>query len=141
MHQLPGPLEIEYDGDRKGEPPRLDTLLDIFHSCSKEFSPIYIFFDGLDECTDEQREDMLELIIKFCKSESVIRVFLTSQPQFTHVVDELSKTLKTAAYDKLEITANKGDLEQYVILKLKRSGQLQLKEYVLKDIMDGNEGM
>jgi hypothetical protein len=140
-HQLSEALKTMYKNDQCGTPPRTESLRDLLCSYSKEFNSVYVFLDGLDECTDEQRKEIMKLILTLCDSDAVMRVMLTSQPHFEHDIDKLGEELEKATYLKLEIAANERDLERYVTLKLKENGQLHLKDALLKSLMDGNDGM
>ena len=79
-------------------------------SCSQQFSLVFVFLDGLDECTDAQQNDVIGLIRQL--RDSGIRVFLTSRPDTVHRVKKLQP------FELLPITADDKDIGIYLNLKL-----------------------
>ena len=69
---LPSILEKMYDD---GIRPNYSTIVDLIHSCSNRFNPVYIFLDGLDESKDK---GLTESFISDLHS-PLIRLFLTAR--------------------------------------------------------------
>lgn len=78
--KLPQEVENLYFNSR-GQPPKLSVLLETFRSIIIQASePIYILIDGLDEFPD--RHDLLDIIQDLNKDTSLIRVLLSSRPEY-----------------------------------------------------------
>ncbi|CAI6281679.1 unnamed protein product [Periconia digitata] len=87
LHQLVGsktelPQEIQdlYHSSR-GQLPKLAMLLDVFQKIiEKGGEPVYILIDGLDEFPDRQK--LLSIVRDFEKATPLIRVLLSSRPEY-----------------------------------------------------------
>jgi hypothetical protein len=50
---LPPALVKLYDQTKRGKRFDVSALEDVIISCSREFHPVFVFLDGLDECPEE----------------------------------------------------------------------------------------
>jgi len=123
-----------YDEENRGNPRNDSEILDLLVSCSSEFTPTYVFLDGLDECTTDQQHAIIELIIKFSSLESPMKVFLTSQPQLIHLVAQVEPKVCQ------EISASASDLKIYILQKLANSYP-DLEEVICKVMLEDADGM
>ena len=87
-------------------PLELSEILEDINSCFNEFSSVFVFLDGLDECSNDQQNEIIEFIQKL--RSSTIRLFLTSQPHLDTQVLELENV------DPLNISARDEDIKLYV---------------------------
>lgn len=129
---LPTPLAKMYLDSKGGFPPKQSAVLDLMFSCATKFTTVYIFFDGLDECTDDQHDEILVLIGRLCAT--TIRIFLTSQPQLMPRVAEIGE------YVSREIIASEEDLESYIKQRFEVA-KTEIKEPLLQELVSGAEGM
>jgi hypothetical protein len=132
LKTLPDDLYHMYDEDKRGNPPNDSAVMDLLISCVDEFTSIYVFLDGLDECTDKQQVDIIEIVRRLCNSGA--RVLLTSQPQLQHLVEEIKPAVWRA------IMASEEDLRTYIDQRLV-GRYSNLKEPLLKSVMVGADGM
>src|ERR1700737_4150948 len=58
---LPETLEkiIQLRDRVSGETPDYDTVLELIASCSNQFTSVFVFFDGLDECGEKHKKPIL----------------------------------------------------------------------------------
>lgn len=110
VRPLPMELQEFYDNHQGPRPPRYESLVKCFCLCANQLSA-FVFFDAFDECTKDQRKDMSKLIKQLV--DSGVRVFLTSQPQFTPSIDELG------IHATHRIEAKTDDLVSYISQELK----------------------
>ena len=104
----------------KRTPLKYEDFLDALISCALELSA-FVFFDALDECSDEKLEDVIELLKRLVKSG--VRVLLTSQPHRTPRVTEIGHP-----FARCQIMAHKDDLETYISEELQTFRPKFLKE-------------
>jgi hypothetical protein len=105
------------------------AIVELIIQHSKE---VFVVFDGLDECTGDQQIEIINLIRQFCNA-----VFLTSQPQISHLVKNLQPC------HLLEIEANDDDVRNFIDqrLDLEKSIKPELKDDLRTNLMVGAEGM
>jgi hypothetical protein len=100
-----------YSKAKSGNRLNEDTaILELIRSCSNDFSSVFVFLDGLDECKDKHQSKIVNLIGELCSS--IMRFCLTSQPQLNARVKELNNVVR------LEISANETDIKMYVRKRL-----------------------
>ena len=104
---LPIALEIFYIDSKSGLAPKSAPIIDLFVLSCSNFDSVFVFFDGLDECTNDMQTKILNLIRRFAESD--VRIFLTSQPQLEDLVKGSITNLNS-----VEIIASKGDLRNYL---------------------------
>jgi len=118
---LPSKVQEFYKERSESSPPKYEELVDLLCSCAID-SSAFVFFDAFDEATTEQRKATSDLIRRLVNCD--VRVFLTSQPQFTPRVQEISE------FRELKVVANAGDLETYIAHELRPEWpQLPEEEY------------
>jgi hypothetical protein len=103
---IPPLLHKMFDDDKHGKPPKFDDIVTLMISYFQCYTSIFVFFDALDESTEEQKEKVLELIERLCNAG--MRVFLTSQPHLKSRVEELGPLVG------YEIRAQEDDLNAFV---------------------------
>ena len=103
---IPPLLHKMFDDDKHGKPPKFDDIVTLMISYLQCYTSIFVFFDALDESTEEQKEKALELIERLC--DAGMRVFLTSQPHLKSRVEELGPLVR------YEIRAQEDDLNAFV---------------------------
>lgn len=92
ISDLPAEIEDLYE-EKRQERPTLDELLAVFLKISKIFVQVFVVFDALDECDqDDQRHDLLPLFHLMGKSG--INVFLTSRKHPEDIQESLVSILK-----------------------------------------------
>lgn len=132
---LPVKLDKIYDEWNMGFPPNSTIIAELIVTCAEQFSLVFVFLDGLDECTDAQQDEIISLIQQL--RESGIRVFLTSRP----VVDYRVKKLQP--FELLPIAADEKDIGIYLNLKLdvEPSLQVELKQAIKDNLTRKADGM
>lgn len=132
---LPAKLDKMYDESKGGFLPNKSIISEILVSCASQFSSVFVFFDGLDECTDAQQNNVVSLIRQF--RDSGIRIFLTSRPGTEYRVKKLQP------YELLPITADEKDIRMYLNLKLDVEPSLrsELKQVIKENLIQGADGM
>jgi len=131
-------LEKLYIEAKTGMPPKQLTVIDLFISSCNYFNATFVFLDGLDECTSDTQNKIINLIRRFC--ESGVRVFLTSQPQLIPLVMTLKVSLGT--FESTEIIADKDDLKTYIQQRFDLArNKAGLDETLLNKLVAGAEGM
>ena len=103
---IPPLLHKMFDDDNHGKPPRFDDIVTLMISYFQCYTSIFVFFDALDESTEDQKEKVLELIERL--RDAGMRVFLTSQPHLKSRVKELGPLVR------YEIRAQEDDLNAFV---------------------------
>ena len=129
---LPAQLLILYQDSKAGFPPKPSALLDLIATCVAQFSSCHVLFDGLDECTDSQQDEIISLIRQLRITS--MRIFLTSQPQLSPRIAELGE------HSTCEIIASEGDLENYIKQRFEVA-KTEIKDPLLKELVSGAEGM
>jgi hypothetical protein len=123
-----------YEKCKGGEAPEYPTILQLIGSCAKEFFSTFLFLDGLDECKDEQQNQIINLIrqLRIC-----MRVFLTSQPQLSACVNELGDVVHK------RINASDKDIEIYLRKTLAAQHNLDQadEEEIRECLKSGADGM
>ena len=132
---LPAKLDKMYDEAKTGFPPNHKVIAELIVSCSQQFSLVFVFLDGLDECTNSQQDDVIGLIRQL--RDSGIRVFLTSRPDTEYRVKKLQP------FELLPITADDKDIGIYLNLKLdvEPSLKTELKQAIKENLIRQTDGM
>lgn len=125
-----------YQNHKCDLPCKLSTFVDLIHSYCNDFASIYVFLDGLDECTSDQQSTIIDFIIQLRRSAKV-RLFLTAQPHLNTLV------ARVGIFSYCQIVAQSEDLRTYVLQALQRGGvdDTALKEILMKDLIVEAQGM
>ena len=132
-------LQQMLDAKEAGNPPKFNDIVNLIISFLKYYASIFVFFDALDESTEEQKDKMLDLIKRLC--DSGMRVFLTSQ---THLKSRVERLCTIRTY---EIKAQKNDLEMFIGEELRNKFDnhfphfaVEDKEKIRKSLIDNADG-
>lgn len=122
-----------------------DELVAILFAVIEQFSKVYIFIDGLDECGKEDRNTISSTVKQLAGSDSsIVKIVVTSQE-----TAEISKFLGGFPYIQISEENNSSDIVSFIeetVTAHMRSGVLAVNDFSLKtDIMsaliDGAQGM
>jgi len=149
---LPPSLVKMFDNNEAGNPPKFNDIVELIISCLQYYTSIFVFFDALDEATEDQKSKMLDLMKRLCRNG--IRVFLTSQPHLNLRVqeelgqEELGQEKLGAVLSGYEIRAQENDLDVFIREELKKRFDkdfphfpVEHKEKIRKSLVDGADGM
>lgn len=114
----------------------------MIHSQASQFRKIYLIIDGLDECSDQTRLDLLNLANELLESHQCTRLIVSSRP-----VDGVGANLNNAV--KLNMKANPEDIGLYIDECIKRMAGLQkvtkrfpeLAREIKSELMEKASGM
>lgn len=95
--------------------PSLSDLLTALSKACKLYTRVYIVPDALDECSDETRWELME---KLREIEPQIHLLVTSRHR-----DSIEEEARN--FERLEIKANKADLEQFVDHNIRKNKNLK----------------
>lgn len=111
---LPSTLRNMWERNRAfGTSPTTDDLSTALSEISRLFERVYIVVDALDECSDEIRWALVEKL-----QEIEVQLLMTSR--FLESID-----YELQGFERLEIKANKADLELFVDQHLRKNKNLQ----------------
>lgn len=120
-----------------GRSPEIPDLLSAIESISGKPLSKYIVFDGLDECSDDERETFFEEVLP--QLTKLFRIFVTArfdpkEPSFPSV---LCKSLT------LEIEARSADVDKMLTerLKVSKLDNRTLEERIKREIKNATGGM
>ena len=132
---LPAKLDKLYEEAKSGFPLNNTIIAELIVSCSQQFSLVFVFLDGLDECTDVQQDEVIGLIRQL--RDSGIRIFLTSRPDTEYRVKKLQP------FELLPITADEKDIGIYMNLKLdvENNLKMELKQAIKENLTRSADGM
>jgi hypothetical protein len=138
LNHLEPNLEKTYDKLTHGcQKPEFHRLIELLMSCGKEFHLSYIILDALDECSESQRPEILELIRQLSAHESLFKILATSRhhPKNVQVLFESAPTV--------EITAQEPDIKNYLEAKLKLEDTMtpELKDIIMSKLVSNAQGM
>jgi hypothetical protein len=129
-----------FQENQDGRPPKLEDLIAVMISYFQFYTSIFVFFDALDESTEEQKEMTLELIGKLC--DAGMRVFLTSRP---HLESDVRRFVSIVPY---EIRAQDVDLDLFIRAELDQEHDerfpgllVEDKEQLRATLIDNADGM
>jgi hypothetical protein len=110
----------------------LSTLIDLFVNCAKELPRLSVILDAFDECTLGMREKIISILQHF--HESTVRVFITTQ---SWLLEDL-KAGPLEGIPTLLISADKGDVEEYIAANLPKKGiNATLRKEIISKISSG----
>jgi hypothetical protein len=111
-HDIPPALERLYESSiQHNTQLELRTLDSHLTSCFQE-SPVYAVFDAMDECSDDYQEEMVSFFSKL--QNSGCRLLISTRPHLLALRNQLDVCA-------IDITANAGDLREYIIKRLKKA--------------------
>ena len=87
-----------------------DNLLETF-ICGSE--PVYIVLDGLDECDEIEREQLLRTILGLCKNCSNLHVLVASRKEV-----DIRRALETNCETLIVEEKNRSDIKRFVTKKI-----------------------
>lgn len=89
----------------------LKDIEKLLQSIAAEFKTLYIVIDGLDECTQSERHDLLESLHSVMKVRSNIKLFLAGRDSVSREVQIKFSTLKQILMD---CSSAQSDIATYV---------------------------
>ncbi|KAH0522614.1 hypothetical protein TsFJ059_006437 [Trichoderma semiorbis] len=119
--------------------PSSDERLSLIKILSQLFDKTYVFVDALDECPEENRDELLNLLKEL---EPHIRLFTTSRPNI-----DISSIFDTLSEIKIE--AHESDIRAYLKHRIKKTSKLrrfttrdsQLEEDIIRCLLEKSNGM
>ncbi|KAI8937256.1 hypothetical protein NX059_006465 [Plenodomus lindquistii] len=131
--------------------PSLVGTLDSFKSCVEDLSQVYVVFDALDECPEEEREEVLKFITKAVTAQVAchVKVFVTSRKEMDIAKAFENKKVPTIPIQTESVTA---DIETFVRSQVEKlligeHGKTlyvtdgRLKETIIQTLAQRAEGM
>lgn len=140
---LPAELERLYDTlQPQNKRPGFAELYTALLKTSKAFNRVFLVFDALDECNqDNQRRELLPLFHQLATHGTGINVFVTSRPH----PEDIQTSLHGAA--KIELSAKAEDISIYIQERIEenpRSKRLvgqACKGRIISELVDCAKGM
>jgi len=134
---MPPNLEAAYDRwIAKGIHPTRDLFIDLFITCAKEFSDVYVFLDAYDECVKSERKSLIQFLQQLSQMGNVC-TFITTR---THTLDDLTSLLENNK--TLKIKATPEDVETYISEKLESEKlKKEIKTKIVNSIRHAAAGM
>jgi hypothetical protein len=130
-------LERTYDDlTHRCQKPEFQTLVELL-TCNKEFQSSYVILDALDECSESQLPEILELIRQLSAPESSFKVLATSRhhPRKVQVLFQSAPTV--------DITAREPDIQNYLKAKLREEDTMtpELNDMIMSKLVSNAQGM
>jgi len=126
----------------KGKRPAMRDLQELFISLAAEFRDVYLIFDALDECNEDEREVLLPFMMRLPldrKGEVRFKILITGRPHMQHAfADEaplqlaivpVKEDMRLAIKEKIEAAKKKHKI----------SAQLELD--IVATVLEKAEGM
>lgn len=140
IHSLPVEIEHLYNTlEPTGRTPSFDDFYRILLVAKNAFSRVYLIFDAIDECAEEnQRKEILQLCHKM--AQDGMKLFVTSRPHASNI----QESFKYVA--KIKLKAEKEDIESYVKQKINENLRSRLfvsrvKNKVISDLVECSQRM
>lgn len=135
LDRVPKELETEYDQWTKRRLiPTRERFLSLLRQCLSQFTIVYIFLDGFDECRETERPYMIALIRSLPTSQ--VRLFITARSHL--LVDpniradtQLREWMGTPKV--IEIKASEEDIQIYLGARLAKEAKALAKS--TKDVI------
>ena len=116
LQNIPNPLiELYQRHAEKGTTPSFGEFKDVFLAVVDEFDEFYLVIDGLDECEEQLRWDLIDELMPL---KPKLRLLITSR-----YIETIAEEL--AELDQFEIKANPGDIELFIDHQLQRNRHLR----------------
>ena len=116
------------EATKMGAQPKRKSFIELFISCSRRFSKVYIILDAYDECLDKEREFLNPLLERVDDAQTIF-TYVTSR---AHLRGPLGDIFPDALL--LEIRATSQDVTEYIIQKL--AGHRWVKNEFRKKIVE-----
>jgi archaellum biogenesis ATPase FlaH len=133
-------LDFYHTYDQDARTPAFGKYKDSFFKLARSYDQIFLVIDALDECIQNQREQIIDFISDLTKDLSCAKVFVTSRSE-TDIVEAFTRQqeAKNVAEDiKAFAKGRVDDLVKLNKLKLKDSA---LKEIIAQTLVTQAEGM
>lgn len=132
LNLIPREIERLYD-DRNRSSTDTSVLVRHLISLISHFSAVFVMFDALDECANDNYTDMIDLICQL--RESNVRIMCTSRINTSTVRTELGMP------ELVEIEGRSRDLRNFLSNKLKKKIEYdeQFKEEILNTLVERAE--
>jgi hypothetical protein len=134
--------ELYDDLHMKTKRPTLDDLYTTLEELQRQFPRIFLIFDALDECHEEDQRKVLLPLFQRLGTESGIKLFFTSRPYPEDIKDSFLDA------EKIEIYAQEGDIKKFIEEKIngnRRARRLieksKCKERIINQLCKCAEGM
>lgn len=140
LDTIPGDVLRAYkESTKMGGQPKTKAFIELFLTCSRLFSKVYIFLDAYDECLERERS-LLALFLQQLNAAQTIFTYVTSREHLRGYLKEIF----SKAVD-LEIRAAPQDVKEYLAQKLAENRSLRnksdLKKKIVEKISSSAEGM
>ncbi|KAF2796045.1 hypothetical protein K505DRAFT_222466, partial [Melanomma pulvis-pyrius CBS 109.77] len=99
---------------QRSTPPPLESIVLLLQKTFQTYKDAFLVIDGLDECEEETRWDLIDQVNKF----PGVRVMVTSR-YLSSIEEELEN------FVRFEIKANKMDMELYIDYQVQRNRNLR----------------
>ena len=138
MSSLPPKLHEIYGQHYKNHSrPGFQQLQDIFAATTQQFDSVFFVLDALDECTLDQRADLLEFfarIVKLTTATGLVKLFVASRKEL-----DIERVFLRNSFPTIEVEATKVDSD----IKLYVEGQVEQRLHdgslILNNIMLKNK--
>lgn len=143
MQTLPSSLYELYKKHYKSDSqPRLEELMSTFLAATEQFNRVFLVLDALDECSLDQRKDLLSHIVELITAPNysikatgygIVKLIITSRKEA-----DIEHILLQRTFPIIEIQAVKvnSDIKIYVQAQVEQrlqDGRLELRNMALKD--------
>ena len=132
-------VQDQYEHHRQRNTPLpLEATVLLLYKTLGTYEEVFLIIDGLDECEEETRWDLIEQISKF----PATRLMVTSR--YLGAIDE-----ELESFARFEIRANKMDIELFIDYQIQRNRNLRrmvqrapkLREDIKRDVVKTAENM
>ncbi|KAJ7114765.1 hypothetical protein C8R44DRAFT_675918 [Mycena epipterygia] len=137
---IPPAVQTLYkDHSERRTRPSLDQFHEMLSSLMAQYSKVYLIVDALDECLEDERNDLLEALAMLVPA---VNLVLTSRPHIN--LDPFLGDIQI-----LEVRATEGDIGHYVEKQISKSRKLskhihsrpELQKEIQSKIISNSQGM
>jgi hypothetical protein len=126
----------------KGRQPAMSDLRELFISIAADFSEVYLIFDALDECNEDERNVLLSFVMQLQlarKGDLRFKIMVTGRPH-------MQRAFADAAALELPIIPDKEDMELAVKEKIEAAKKrhkipVQLELDIVAKVLEKADGM
>jgi len=141
----PHVMEMYDKMHHQGKRPAMSDLQELFISIAAEFSEVFLIFDALDECNEDERNVLLPFVMRLPlarKGDVRFRIMVTGRPYCA----DMQRAFADAAALELAVIPDNGDIELAVKEKLeaaKKSQRIpaQLELDIVTKVLEKADGM
>ena len=109
---IPEDLNSIYEKSiEQAKDPKIQELISILELCSRRFTTRFAVFDALDECSEQHKNEILDLFLDLQKFD--YKLLISGRPTLADCHLSLSNV------QALEIQATESDIEMYIIHRMK----------------------